>query len=237
MSDPITDKKGTVFDPSKHLHRDGVPTLVAKGSRAGCFMPRSTGAPKKTKMPTTEKPSSSNADSGAAGSPPATPAATPPAETVTPAPTKEPSFEDLAALVQEPAPGSKPAPAAVDASTEQDHEGTAGTIADGLELLADVGFNDNISIPENEKKKMARAYARVATSKGWETGATLGLIIIAAGLLIRIFKHDKPKAQLRAWLGLDEPKPVKPAAPAVTVTRAQPAVSLLSNLPPQNKMG
>jgi|GEM_PF-4496651 len=252
MSVEVTDKKGRVWqaDPAKHLFGDdgqprvnphtGIPMPRSSGrkSAAGENTPPAASAP----APAASAAPSTTAETGGVGSSPA-PAAPPTAAVHDAAPA--PSFDDIKPLLAdtpEPAAEAKAAPTPPAGSSAEEHEVTAGTVTDGLELIADVVFDDNVNVPANEKQKIARAYGKLAAARGWNYGPVLGLCILGVGFMLRIFRNPKPKAALRAWLGLaavHAPKNVTPPAPPAkpAPTSAAPATPSAYDLPPTNRLG
>lgn len=240
----VTDKKGRVWlaDPARHLFRDGLPRV---NPHTGVPMPRGGRKPNVAGVATS---GTSPTPPAAAASPEPAPipvasdgaGSPPPAPTAAPPPSPPPSFEDLRPLLESPAHAAAEAAPPPPTSSVEEHEAAAGMVADGAELVADVVFDDNINIPANEKQKIAKAYSNLAKSRGWNYGAAVGLVLLALGFFIRIFKHPKPKAQLRAWLGFDStPKnvtpPARPSSPAPP--SPAPVVNPAATLPPTNKLG
>lgn len=81
-----------------------------------------------------------------------------------------------------------------------------------------------------EHKHMVNATAAYIRSKGWQTAAGVGLLLMFAAWILKVLQQPKPREKVKSWFTPDEPRPVAPAdsKPAAAAT----VIDLPSHVPP-----
>lgn len=217
MTDQITDRLGRVFDPAKHLHRDGVPIIASKGASAGCFMPRG-GRRKKADVPAPgpAEPVPA-APATAASDPPPAPAPEVAREDPKPPPPPTPSFDDLEPLIAD-----SPPPSAADRAgkgAEDRSEADADIVCRVTQAATGLLLDPEEARPsDKDHRNLVEATAAIFRQKGWQLPALLAGIALGALYFLSVLNKPKSRAKFESWRkgALDATPPPSPSPRAET---------------------
>ena len=213
--DAEKDDGGVPFDPARHIHH--------KNRHTGRWMPKGG-----------RKPGSK-----------AAPAPAPAPQPQSFIPSTEPAAPKEEAAAKPAAAASAVSGAAGPGETVTDHSSDAGEVASrAIQFTAGVILKapEDCTAAPVEHKHMVNATAAYIRSKGWQTTAGIGLLLMFAAWLLKVMQKPKPQETVRSWFngtGLDSARDVTPDNNK-RAGGAQPGhsavIDLPANIPPLAKL-